>query len=257
MTFDEDRFVLMDVEMGTQTGKIRGRVRVDTGPTRLSDLVPTAHELTSVIAARACRAEEKEGKEISCRSGCAACCRQMVPLSIPEAFFLADSVERMVPVRKAAVLGRFEAVHDRLAAENMIDGMLDMEVGADPHRALNIKYFQMKIDCPFLVDEACSVYEERPVACRDYIVTSPAHWCEDVFGHGVAKVPMPIPMSAPLAWMTADLTGEPPRLIPLVLAPRWAAENGDLRNREWPGLDLFKKFMEVLGGPPRPEVMPK
>jgi len=256
MTPENARYVDMAVEMGTSNGVIKGRVKVDTGPTRLSDLVPTAHELTSVLAARATRAEEKEGRAVTCARGCAACCRQMVPLSAPEAFHMADMIADLPTVSQAAVVARFAAIRKRLDAENMVDGMLDMQVGSDPHRALNVKYFQMKIACPFLVSEACSIYAERPVACRDYLVTSPPHWCLDVFGHGVAKVEMPIPMSAHLAWLTADLTGDPPQLIPLVLAPTWAAEHSELRNRTWPGLDLFKKFMEIVGNPPRPEVMP-
>jgi hypothetical protein len=57
---------------------------------------------------------------------------------------------------------------------------------------------------------------------------------------------MPQPLSTPLARLTAELTETKPRLIPLTLALRFAAQHEDLRNRTWPGLELFKRFLEYL-----------
>lgn len=242
---------MMAVTLGTPDGTIRGQVRVDAGPMRLADLVPTAHELTGVIAARANRWAEREGRTITCRAGCGACCRQMVPLSAPEAFHLLEMVQGLDPLRRAYHLGRFEEIQARLEVEKMVEPMLDLAVGADPQRSLNRKYFAMQMACPFLVGESCSIHPDRPVACREYNVTSSALWCRDPFGNAVEKVPMPIPLSASLAWLTADLTGSPPALIPLTLVPWWVAGHQELGRRNWPGLELFRKFMEIAGGPPR------
>jgi Fe-S-cluster containining protein len=243
-----EQFAIMGVEINTPDGPLRGKVKVDLGPMRLSELVSTAHELTMVLSTRANRKQEAMGKPISCRAGCGACCRQMVPMSPPEAFHLMDLIDSFDPVKRAWILGRFDAVVDRLEDEEMIAPMLDIIIGADPHRAVNKKYFAMQLACPFLVDETCSIHADRPVACREYNVTSPALWCRDPFGNGVEKVPMPIPLSAPLSWLTAELTGEEPALIPLVLVPRWVAGHEDLRVKTWPGLHLFKKFMKVASG---------
>ena len=249
----EKEWAVMAVALGTPDGRIRGQVRVDTGPMRLADLVPTAHELTGVIAARANHRAGREGKTITCRAGCGACCRQMVPLSAPEAFHLMEMVQDLDPVRRAFYLGRFEAIQARLEAEKMVGPMLDLAVGSDPQRSLNRKYFAMQMACPFLVDESCSIHPDRPVACREYNVTSSALWCRDPFGNAVEKVPMPLPLSAALAWLTADLTGAPPALIPLTLVPWWVAGHREWNERKWPGLELFRRFMEIAGGPPRME----
>lgn len=250
------QFAVLGVELNTPDGPLRGKVQVDTGPMALSELVPTAYELTGIVAARANRKQEAVGKTISCRAGCAACCRQMVPLSAPESFYLMDRIEEMDPIQRAWLMGRFESIVEELEAEDMIGAMLDIMVGADESRSLNKKYFAMQLPCPFLVDEACSIYAHRPVACREYNVTSPAAWCRDPFGFGVEKVPMPLPLSAPLAWLTAELTGEPPALIPLTLVPGWVAEHPELRTRTWPGLDLFKRFMAMAAGDGRKDSPP-
>lgn len=241
-------YAVMGVEINTPDGPVRGKVKVDLGPMRLSELVTTAHELTGVLATRANRKQEGLGKHITCKAGCGACCRQMVPLSPPEAFHLMDLVDSFDTLKRSWMLGRFDSVVQRLEAEEMIAPMMDIIVGADPHRAVNKKYFSLQLACPFLVDENCSIHADRPVACREYNVTSPALWCQDPFGYGVQKVPMPIPLSAPLSWLTAELTGEQPALIPLTLVPRWVAEHEELRTKTWPGLELFKKFMFVASG---------
>jgi len=76
---------------------------------------------------------------------------------------------------------------------------------------------------------------------------SPTEWCSDPYQHEIAKVSTPLPLSAPQAILTARLTGTKPRLVPLTLALRFAAENAELRKKTWPGLELFDKFMAIIG----------
>lgn len=238
---------MFTIEFNTPLGPIRGKVEVDTGPMRLVDLVPTAYELTNILVARANRQEEKFGRKISCRSGCGACCCQMVPLSAPEAFYLADLMDSFEDEKREDLFGRFETIAHELERKKMIDQLLDPEYLDDPVLAIARQYFHLQMPCPFLIDGSCSIYEHRPVACREYNVTSPASWCSDPYRHEITKVPMPIPLSAPLARLTGKLTSSKPRLIPLTLAPRWVMEHLDLRKRQWPGLELFKQFIIEIG----------
>ena len=46
------------------------------------------------------------GEAISCKAGCGACCRQLVPVSETEAHHLRDVVEAMPEPRRAAVTAR-------------------------------------------------------------------------------------------------------------------------------------------------------
>ncbi len=238
------------MELGTPDGPLRGQVRVDTGPLSLAEMVPSALELTSVLANRANQKSARSGKPISCAKGCGACCRQLVPLSVPEVFYLMDLVDAMEPIRRAAAMTRFEAIDSALEARSMIEPLLDMRVGGDPFRSLNVAYFDMKMACPFLIDEACSIHPDRPVACREYSVTSDPRECHNPFVAGIDKVPMPLPLSASLAWLTSELLGQPPILVPLPMAPRFAATHAAWREQKWPGLELFQHFMKIAGAPP-------
>ena len=69
------------------------------------------------------------------------------------------------------------------------------------------------------------------MACREFNVTSQAEWCADPKLHEIDKVPMPKPLSFPLARLTAELHCTGLRLIPLALAFRWVAEQGELMRR--------------------------
>ncbi len=235
------------VEFTTPLGPVRGKVQVDSGPMRLADLVPTACELTNILVERANQREEQEGRKVSCRAGCGTCCVQMVALSIPEVFLIADLVESLPPARRQGLLARVEEIAGELERRKLIGELLDPEYSDEAVLPIAREYFFLRMPCPFLVNQSCSIYPFRPIACREYNVTSPAEWCSDPYGHEIAKVPMPLPLSAPLAILTARLTGTQPRLVPLTLAWRFAAGNSGLRKKTWPGLELFDHFMSVIG----------
>ena len=235
------------VELPVPDGVIRGKVAITAGPMRLSGLVRTAYELTDALVARASGLEQEAGRTISCGAGCGACCRHMVPVSPPEALFIADAIDELEPQQRDAVMARIERVVATLEQQGLVDELLNPDATNEPILPAARKYFELHQACPFLVDESCSFYTQRPVACRDYNVTSPAAWCASPYEHDVAKVPMPLPLSAPLARLAATVTGEKPCLLPLTLVPRWVAAHEHLRARQWSGPELFDLFLQEIG----------
>jgi Fe-S-cluster containining protein len=246
-------FALMSVALTTPSGVLRGKVSVDTGPMRLAELVPTAYELTNVLVAQAAQREQKEGRRVSCRAGCGTCCRQMVAISPPEAFYLMDMLDSLEPASRVGVMQRIEHIVSELERQQMIDELMNPEYSDDAILPIARKYFLLGMPCPFLVDESCSIHPHRPVVCREYNVTSRAELCVDPVVNDITKVPMPIPLTVPLARLTAALAGTPPRLIPIPLVPRWITQHQDLRQRHWPGLELFQRLMKMLGPSAAPD----
>ena len=59
------------------------------------------------------------------------------------------------------------------------------------------RYFAAGIPCPFLEEERCGVYDERPVVCREYAVTSPPELCERL-EPGLEAVERPVHMDQAL-----------------------------------------------------------
>lgn len=147
---------------------------VSAGPVAVEDVLPIVHGLSSLFATRATERTEGEGRPVSCRAGCGACCRQMVPISIAEARALARLVEAMPEPRRGHVRHRFQTAVEALDAQGLLD-----QLDANPidRRAAGRAYFEAGVACPLLEDEACSIHADRPLACREYLVTSPPELC--------------------------------------------------------------------------------
>jgi Fe-S-cluster containining protein len=166
------------------------------------------------------------GKAISCRKGCGACCRQLVPVSRTEGERLLQLVEAMPAERRETLLARFAAAETAIEAA----GLTDRRGRSD--RELTTAYFAMSVPCPFLEDESCSIHPERPLVCREYLVTSPANLCAGPKQEGVTPVAVPkVSMAArglqedgddwfPLAMLMAWARTRPRKMVKRT-GPEW------------------------------------
>ncbi len=242
------RSALFEVDFKTPLGSIRGQVAIEDEPMRLAELVPTALELTNNLANRAARREEKSGRKITCCAGCGACCCQLVMVSLPEAFYIADMIETLDENFRKDLHRRFDRVVAELERHQMIDELMNPRLHeSGTNFPIVQQYFDLKLPCPFLIEESCAIHPNRPVPCRDYNVTSDAVLCADPYHNEISKVPMPVALTIPLAQIAAFLTRSKLHLIPLVLVPRWVSTNTELRQRQWPGHELFQQFLQIVG----------
>jgi Fe-S-cluster containining protein len=145
-----------------------------------AEVVPALQGLVNAVVEAA-----EMGKAISCRKGCGACCRQLVPVSRTEGERLLQVVEAMPPERRKMLKARFAAAEAAIE-----DGGLEERQGRSD-RELSTAYFALGVPCPFLEDESCSIHPERPLVCREYLVTSPAELCAGPAQEGVTPVPVP------------------------------------------------------------------
>src|SRR4030095_5401661 len=106
---------------------------------------------------------------------------------------------------------------DRLHAVAQADAPMSDEQLEPINRA----YYALRHPCPFLEEEMCSIYEARPAACRELLVTSPAQLCNDMAENPVEPIPVPVRIGTVLGLLWSGLTGGAPRLIPLPLALAW------------------------------------
>jgi Fe-S-cluster containining protein len=145
------------------------------GPVRPADLLPVFRQFSNAMVEAA---EAAATEPISCAKGCGACCRQLVPVREMEARRLASFVQALPAPRRSMILERFAAAARRLEATGMRE-RLDSRGGLDqPGRVtLKLDYFTLGIACPFLDEESCGIYAERPMICREHLVTTPAAWC--------------------------------------------------------------------------------
>jgi Fe-S-cluster containining protein len=223
------------------------QVRVPDTPMGLSDLVPPVYELCNGAAQLAIRRSESEGKPVRCGPGCGACCRQLVPLSMPEAIFLVEYIEQLAPQRSAAIKNSFAAGLAAIEQSGLLDKLYTIDRQKDDV-AIALAYFQLGIACPFLDQESCGIHQLRPCACREFNVTSPPAFCADPLQGTIERVTIHRKMTAALAQTAARLLGLQPVLIPFPLIYDWYGNHTEYAALQWKGIGLFELMLSVALG---------
>jgi Fe-S-cluster containining protein len=208
---------------------------VPQAPVPAAEVVPALQGLVNAVVAAAEAGSLNDGRTISCRKGCGACCRQLVPISRTEG-------ERLLALLASLPTERREQLHARFAAAAAVlddAGLVDRSGRTD--RDLSAAYFALGIACPFLEDESCSIHAERPLVCREYLVTSPAELCAGPAQEGVT--PVAVPKVSPAA---RGLQDENEDWFPLALLMDWARTRpkGGARRT---GPEWVQRFLSRIG----------
>jgi Fe-S-cluster containining protein len=211
MTFGDDVFELV-AEVPAEGAKPR-------------HMLPMLRDVTEEVVARAVARSEAQGRPISCKAGCGACCRQLVPLSQTETHILRELVQDLPEARRREIERRFADARAKVEAAGLLDTLLEPKrlegKSDDEFEAFHLAYFALGIPCPFLEDESCSIHPERPLICRQYLVTNPAEACATPSEATIAK--LPLAANADVAMTLA--TGDPKskfEWVPLVVALEWS-----------------------------------
>lgn len=232
------------VDLRVGGSRLRAEITVPAGPVGPRALLPVFRSVADTLVRIGTEEAAGRGERVSCRAGCGACCSQLVPVTAVEAHQVRDVVESLPEPRRSEVRARFADAADRLDRAGLSGRLLEAGALSPGERtALGLDYFRQAIPCPFLEEGSCSIYEERPIACREYLVTSPAAHCASPTAETVRMVPLPARASVALS--RAARSGG--RWVPLALALRWAEarpEEPDAR----PAPQVVAGFFEALAG---------
>ena len=176
---------------------------VPATPVKPQRVLPILQMLTNGFVGESVEASAAAGEPISCKAGCGACCRQPVPISEVEVRHLADLVEAMPEPRRSVVRQRFADAVEQLEQIDWFDRLdaaaADPEGAGEKRVELALEYFGRGLACPFLEEESCSIHPDRPLACREYLVTSPAENCSRPSPETVRLLKLPVNPSRSLA----------------------------------------------------------
>lgn len=224
-------------------------ITAPTGATSTKDLLPIFQGFTNAVVDIAVEAAERQGFEVSCRKGCAACCRQLVPVSPGEARALVRLVETLPEPHRSHVRERFESAVEKLDAAGVLDAFRrEAKISSDQFKSLGLDYFDQAVACPFLEEESCSIYSDRPLSCREYLVTSPAEECSRPNAATIRTAPLAALQARALQAMEREVSGE--QWIPLVLALEWTASHPEQRSAK-SGTELVTDFFVRLSNQPQ------
>ncbi len=245
--------VQVDFTLAIGPGRLEASLPVPSGHVTLVQLLPALQTLTSNIVDAAVQVVNAEGYQVSCRAGCAACCRQLIPLSIFEAQSLAAWIRTLPSDQQQALEARFHAALLTLRDRGLLSRLDPALWNEDTARTeqLVFDYLAAEVACPFLVNESCSIYPIRPLICREYLVTSPPERCAAPVPGQVVGIPMPVKTSSALFKLGEQVEKAPPGWIPLVFLFVWMRSDphpGDAISG--PGPEILYEFVKRLATAP-------
>lgn len=149
---------------------IRDRMSTGNG----NDRAAAAAELAAVMLDKTL-GKMPQSSSVQCTKGCSFCCHATVTASAPEVFRAA----RIVQAQEAASAAGTAAVVSRAKARSAasVEALLSLR---DP--------------CPLLIEGNCSVYDGRPMGCRQFLSTD-VDGCRAAFQRGSGDLPY-IPAAA-------------------------------------------------------------
>ncbi len=209
----------------------------------LSDLVPLARALGDVMVSEAIDHSMMHGQSVSCDKKCAACCSYLVPLSIPEVICLYDEIQSLPSEQGREFWGNSVSV-----ARHLLDNDSGQAVGGESTLdAVGQWYSDKQVACPFLKNDLCAIYDHRPLACREHLVTTPALWCRPGVTKPVEQPELPYSVLESLGTVAAQLEGTPVEAIMLPLVLPWIQENRARIQRKWLARTMAQCFINALG----------
>lgn len=247
-------WVTGEVVLSINGSPLKMQMTVPAAPIKPHRMLPVFQKMTNSFVEMSAIAAGAQGQTVSCRMGCAACCRHPVPISETEVYYIAELVEAMPEPRRSDVKQRFKEAVDHFRSTGWFDrinevGNLSLteseEIVTDAINNAGMEYFREDISCPFLDVEAgaCTIHEDRPLACREYLVTSPAANCSDPSAESIRKVELVVKPSHTLRYVgsTGTFTGFIPLIRALELAKRHPEKFEEKTGERW-AADFFSKL---------------
>ena len=218
---------------------------------KLADMVPLARAVSARITEKVSEIVRLNGGTIPCCKGCSACCNYLVPLAIPEVFrlreeVLAMPVARQLIIEQGCLLAARRIVGKQPPASFAEPG--GVQAAGSAAELLNTAsswYADFELSCPFLHNDICTIYEERPMVCREYSVSGSSRAC----GGGAGEpqvVCAPARMSEVLGRLASDLERTSVEALIMPLALIWADENRQRCARTWPARIMVERFIEIV-----------
>lgn len=242
-------FVNLTMTIGNRTLEVR--LPMPAGPVLWRETLPGWRVLMQGLTAVAIEQAKDEGRGVSCKAGCGACCRQLVPLAPAEAHALIKLIAELPEPRRTEVTARFAAARAQLAAAGLWDRLTKLAPKpGDPEAGrLSLAFFKQAIACPFLENESCSIHPERPLACREFLVsTDPVH-CREPGLQKVEAIALKAHLSS--AFSRAQGGGEL-HYVALPALLEWAETNPEPATR-YPTATIVSEVLRQLSGRPPPE----
>jgi Fe-S-cluster containining protein len=106
------------------------------------------------------RVHDRFAPQMQCRRGCSMCCSQMFSISSLEAAVIAEAVAALPDAAREQLQARASRYLDEATRAGVVE-----TAGAEPSVSPRPG---VRLPCPALEDDACTLYGARPIICRKW-----------------------------------------------------------------------------------------
>jgi len=239
---------IVSFDLSVADKKVPFRISITAKRAKLADIVPPARTIADKLILAFLETLAQNGQSISCRKGCSACCRYLIPLSVPEIFRFREELLAMPKDKGSRILKSCAVAAKRILDESSesLDADIITKNNLDQTDHLSKWYAGLKLPCPFLSEGLCELYEQRPLACRQHIVTGSSFFCHPDNRGKPDVIAMPVNVLEAVGQLTAELENSEIEALMLPLAFSWAQDNLRRAERTWPAVTMVKRFVEIL-----------
>ena len=213
------------------------------------EMMSVFQKITNQTVAYSIELTERTGRKISCKAGCGACFKQPVPVTLLEAEHLNQLVKKMPEQQQQRVRARFKHHIEAVTDAGLLDGLeniTDLATG-QKHR-LAKEYFDLGLDCPFLENQSCGIYKDRPLQCREFLVTSDPRFCAELDPDRIEHVEQPVSMATALRKLSLDSQNTTGRGWILMIFAMELAKSGRLRFKKKWGKTWLESYIRYVVG---------
>lgn len=242
---------LVELELNIFGNSLHLYIAAGNKPARLSTLVHLARLLSTKITTIIKEYVINNGDTITCQAKCSQCCRYLVPLAIPEAMRLNEEVMQMSKWEQRFVCESITLTAKqifKLTPKGFLQGLAEAQSEMDSKlNDISKWYYSMNLPCPFLLSDMCTIYNQRPMVCREHLVVNSApDSCKPHNTKQPQLLQKPISIAEALAELTNELEQKPVETIILPFVLAWCDENYEYFEHTWPASELVGRFVEIL-----------
>jgi Fe-S-cluster containining protein len=242
---------VIGLELNILGKELSFHIDVGHGQARLADIVPLARTLSTEITNAVVESIHSDGGNIPCCKGCATCCGPyLVPLSVPEVLRLKEEISAAPQHQRQSMFRACLLSAKRILSQKPPTSLMSQTTESSRFSSAELElvsnwYADLKLTCPFLYNNVCTIYKQRPLACREHFVKGSADACVDE--HSTAKVvEIPVQVTNALAELASELEGTSVEAVILPLVFPWCEENAGRAERTWPAVMMVKRFFEIV-----------
>lgn len=216
----------------TITVKISGEVvklniSIPDKQTTQDVILPLFWQISQIEEDIAIKNIQQEGRQISCKAGCGACCSQFVPVTPIEVQNIDKYVSQLPKKQRQKIRKRFTKAIEIFKEKGLLERLLNFSSQNENLQEFGMAYFYLGIACPYLDNGSCSIHQVRPLSCRKYLVTSPSSCCKKPTPENIKMVSIPGQLSNTLTTLNTTYSYRANNIIPLSVSRLWLEQHSE------------------------------